>query len=252
MKKPWHIPPEFNSFILIKFFSKPEWRNDFVNGNLYMNTVGYFHQIEKANKGQFDNYDGIERYIHTTSDMHWTLEKKDDGKFWYVNKPGLPSTKNFLVNGYVGRNLNAENKILCLYALWIDNKNKKFLKIDPRIINDFGEYAAVIIDTPEFIHQVYEKANFIKNKLKKPPILDFVEYIPEEKCPAMVEMGVYRKFFGPYSYQNEFRICLDIKNHIGKYTEFKVANENNCFSLLTSELINLECADFSNFIMGNV
>jgi hypothetical protein len=178
-----------------------------------MNTVGFLQQyFESRNNKQYDVYEGTQTYLRTTGETHWSLLPDNKGEYRIVQKPGMPPDNKFIFEAALGRKMESEKKLFCMYTLWGDSSKKAFMKIDPSIIKDFGEYAAVAIDTPLFLKRVQEKADSIRSQMNSEPLYDFVDYFHKDGLPASVPLGLYRKIQTDSVHQNEFRICFDMKN----------------------------------------
>ncbi|GJL32578.1 hypothetical protein TUM17575_51670 [Klebsiella pneumoniae] len=51
--------------ILLKVFSSEQYKEDFLNGNLYMNTINYFRKYEEEAKGNIgDKYEALTGWMH--------------------------------------------------------------------------------------------------------------------------------------------------------------------------------------------
>jgi hypothetical protein len=240
MKKPDHIPSDFDSFLLIKFCKCKQWQDQFIGGKFYMNTVGFLQQyFECGNNKQFDFYEGTQVYLRTTGETHWELLPDNKGEYWYVEKPGMPPDNRFITDAALGRKVESEKKLFCMYTLWGNSKKKVFMKIEPSIIKDFGEYAVVAIDTPLFLKRVQEEADSTRDQMNNAPIYDFVNYLHRESLSAITPLGIYRKIQEDSVHQSEFRICFDMKNIEGPYKEFQIQNSDICIPFQTEKLINM-------------
>jgi len=253
MKKPNHIPLNYDSFLLIKFFKESQWRDEFIDGKFYMNTVGIIQQyFENYDGKQYDIYDGTQTFLRTTGDSHLSFLPDEKGEYWIVQKPGMPTDNQFVAEAALGRNMESEKKLFCMYTLWGDSIKKEFRKIDSSIIKDFGKYAAVLINTPLFIKRVQEKANLIRSQMNSEPLYDFVDYFHKENLPAITPLGLYRKIQADSVHQNEFRICFDMKDVTGAYKDFKIQNSDICVAFETEKLINMSKVDITGLRFGRL
>ena len=252
-----HIEPLYDSFLLIKIFEESEFRDAFMNGLIYMNNIGYFNELEKNNQSKTsqndaaraDRADGVNYFLRTTGDTHWVFEPNDKGEWLYMERPGLPNDNRYLIQAKIGRQDNAEKKLFCMYTLWGDSVNKKFLKVDDDIKN-FGEYAVLIYNTPLFVERIKEKAKQLNLKqgfLK----FGFVDYIDENATTSVTQMGVFRKF-KRFQYQNEFRICLEKEDVEGPYKDLRVETSDICAPFFTNDLIKANAMGIDGLTFGQI
>lgn len=218
-----------------------------------MNTVGFLQQhYEGGNNKQFDVYEGTQVLLRTTGETHWELLPDNKGEYWYVEKPGMPPDNRFITDVSIGRKLESEKKLFCMYSLWGDSKNKLFMKIDSKIIKDFGEYAAVVIDTPLFLKRVLEKTDLMRGQMNSAPQYDFVNYLCRDALSAITPIGIYRKIQEDSVNQNEFRLCFDIKNIEGPYKDFQIQNLDICIPLQAEKLINMSALGITGLQFGRL
>ncbi len=251
MIKPWHIPNNFDSYLLIKICQCQKYRDEFIAGKFFMNTFGEIRKKENLRKGQFDENDGSELFLQTTNNTYWRLELINN-EYWSVNHAGRPINNNYLVEASIGGGQNLEKKLFCMYTLWGDSHDKKFLPIDPKVIDEFGEYAAVVINTPVFLNRIQEKLDSLVNQMNDKPRYDFVEYVKHDKNSPAIPLGIFRKFQEEYIHQNEFRISLDMKNIIGPFKDFSINCSDICIPVKTEELIRMNKILISQLIFGHL
>lgn len=157
------------NFVLLKFFSKEEYLNDFINGSLYMNTLSFFWNHEKPYKalnvkeefckehpninpnavlikidnnltaGQTDLYEGVTK----------TKEVPNEVKEFFK----LSNVSNMAIrpNGLSYCNC------LSFYKLYPNKSHSKYY-IDRNnletLANDFGRFVVIIKDQKEFLNRV--------------------------------------------------------------------------------------------------
>lgn len=101
--------------------------------------------------------------------------------------------------------LTYREKIYCLYALEFDEETGRFIKPDNKIL-EFGDTAVIIHNTGEFLHKIcYAMLDRFGN--------DF--WTSFQRIEYDVDLSVERPYdefckASSYSYQNEFRIALDL------------------------------------------
>jgi|TARA_R110000764_G_scaffold3263_3_gene13713 hypothetical protein len=174
--------------ILIKILEK-KYVDDFLDGNLYLNTDKYFTKIDQVDVARHDLYEG--------ADEAWQIKtfsiQNNIGE--YVPIGGLQSLIIYRYSEQKKSNLN----LLCMYG-YSDRVVDQF---DERNL-EFGCTAIIIKDINEFIHRIKLAANKKGKKVSQGPI----EYV---NCGYHGKLGPFKKF-DKFSYQNEFRFVLEYGN----------------------------------------
>ncbi len=216
-----------------------------------MNTVEVLQQYFENSK-QYDVYEGTQMLLRTTGETHWSLIPNNKGEFYYVEKEGMPSDNQFVAEVAFSRKAESEKKLFCMYTLWGDSSRKEVMKIDPSIIKEFGEYAAVIVNTPLFLERIQEKAQTIRSLMNSEPVYDFVNYLHKESLPSKTPIGLYKKIQTDSIYQNEFRICFDMKDIIGVYKDFEIEVSDICTPIEAEKLINMSALNITGLKFGRL
>lgn len=187
-------------FELYKILDK-QYVNDFIHGDLFMNTLSYFRRIEK-NCAQGDQLEGVCGSIRKD-------QLKQLGIYFDKGVQNAIQGNVSLVNDYYGY-----NNVLCLYRFIIDDDNRcvSVPAEELRQFNDEDAASKVVLrvkDTDLFLKQIAEAVE---------------KGLQEHK----LEYGVYGKVVyerswlhadGPgtrsafhkepeYEYQNEWRLCI--------------------------------------------
>jgi hypothetical protein len=167
-----------------------EFAEDFLNGSLYLNTCGYFSQLDQGDVVRSDPHDGV-------MEARQVLEVaiQDPNGSW-IPIGGVQNPIIFHSDEI--SNLN----ILCFYML-TDRPEDKF---NDRNL-EFGNVAIFISNLPEFIQRVRRAAVVSKWAVAQGP----VEYVERKTHDGL--MGPFRKF-DDYSYQSEFRFIFTTGKHI--------------------------------------
>ncbi|MBM7835636.1 hypothetical protein [Clostridium sardiniense] len=208
--KPKHIDKNFLFGMLVKVCKKQEHLEDFINGKLFMNTNFKFSQIEQQeelSEGQYDSYEGTQVVLNPTDNIETVIDYSDGEPKIYQGKRGEFEHKGIPVwNVQLGRGKNIEN-VFCMYSIWVDLENNLVTKIDDRMISEFGDYCAIVLNKEEFINRVERAVNKLEYNITKELRYGYVEYV--EINGAYVELGTFRKR-KKYKYQSEFRIALGV------------------------------------------
>lgn len=157
---------------------------DFLDGNLYMNTDAYFSIMDVADSVRADTDEG--------ADKAWQIKEiaiADKNGKW-VPIGGVESPVIYRYGNKEGIN------ILCMYTL-TDLEDFCF---DERNLS-FGDIAILIKDAKEFVNRFKSAAESAGKRLLHGP----VKYMNKGKHHGL--MGPFKKF-DTYSYQSEFRFVL--------------------------------------------
>lgn len=220
---------------LIKFFTQKEYAEQFMDGNLYMNRLSFFKKIEDTcDDGRLDRHEAISHWWQP-HDLIIKLNVPKIGEI-KLTKTDLAAPVSMAFD------IHNDLHIFSMYAMSADEyedveKLREQLKIDKRCC-DFGEHA-VIVPAVKFIEK--SKVALIRNNRKSR--MASVNYFDDETFHGSIDkMKIPFNKLKKYSYQNEFRICIDNKTkgddpfilRIGSIREFsalvKSSDLNGLFS----------------------
>ncbi|MEK8046440.1 hypothetical protein [Ideonella margarita] len=170
------------SVILIKLLPR-EFEDDFLDGNLYLNTNVYFGAMDRTDAVRFDPHEGIDESLHVSK----VEVQSNEGTWLTIPIAGPISTRSRTSNG-----LN----VLCMFT--VTNKPGDFF--DDRNMA-FGDRAVVVDNLIEFIARIKKAAVAVGRPVSHRPI----EYVDRDLHSG--PMGPFRKF-STHGYQNEFRFVL--------------------------------------------
>jgi len=248
---------------LIKFFKEKEHAEQFMSGSLYMNRLSYFKTVENGDDGRFDTNEAV---------SHWWQPK---GLILKINTPGtgeiIITDKDLAAPVAMSLELYDDYHIFCMYALWTDGfeciggkieydnneseKLKSQLKIDERCFK-FGDYA-VVVPAVQFI----ERTRQTITRINKTARLNLVRYLDGNKFNGEVKISeIPFSKLNEFSYQNEFRICLDNQTkgkdsftlQIGSIKEFSaMVQSSNLNELFNIESIKAESNKLASSVYVN-
>lgn len=198
-----------NLLFLMKISSK-EHIDDLRSGKMYMKPLQFFIDIEN-NDVIGDNLEGTLRLKETNLKFFdlKTKEKVDeissdiDFDFGFKDNPVFCMYAFDKRNYYSCEKINSE-EILCDFRF--DEKTKDMLKV-------FGKKALVIKNIPEFFNRVKQAAERQNIKYKSGNVNYFENYNEAEQIIDVYKNNsnvVFQKQ-EKYSYQQEFRILMDIQ-----------------------------------------
>jgi hypothetical protein len=159
--------------------------NDFLDGNLYMNTVDYFASLEKSDAVRADDDEGVDESLQVKE----VAIANENGE--YIPIGGIINP--ILYRSHDPKDLN----IFCMYAL----PNTLGHRLDERNLG-FGEIGVVLTNAKEFVER-FRKAAIASGRQ---PGHGLIEYV--DKFTYHGPMGPFRKF-DKFSYQCEFRLMVD-------------------------------------------
>lgn len=210
--------------VLLKFISKKEYRDDFLNGSLYMNSLYYFwneYVLENARKGfSLDNVST--KYTPGQNDLY-------EGSVGPVDIEIDSIIQEHMLHKAYCRAVGCKYcNVLSFYSLelgycYIPHVGNRISYALNSAMSDFGSYVAVILDKDKFVDRVDSAVSGAGFKYIAGPIR---YYTPEMNKPygnsATVKAegilldintvngkkyDVFSKM-DKYAYQNEWRLAL--------------------------------------------
>jgi hypothetical protein len=179
--------------VLVFKFVPDEYLEDFLNGNLYMNTYSHYRATEETiNRG--DKQEGVVS-SYMAKDIQISVRDRE-GKLVPIG--GLINRANFMAH------YDHQVNIFCMSLFQPDfSKNNVIeFKLDERFL-DFGNKAVLITEPQEFMNKITDS---VKGK-KSPPcankFFDTVDYLPNNYNGYM---GAFSKL-ADYEWQREWRIA---------------------------------------------
>lgn len=227
---------------LIKFFSKKEHAEMFMDGELHMNRLSYFKPLETSSgDGRGDQYEAV---------SHWWQPHDTIIKLNFPGFPELTITKEDLAAPTSMAYESHEHlHIYCMYAMGtvgfeciggkIDyapdqaDELKRQLSIDDRCVN-FGQHA-VIVPAVLFIERAKTALSATKMKAR----IKAVEYFDGATFHGPAEeIDIPFRKLKEFSYQNEFRICLDTRTRGDDPFTLQLGSLRDCSALVQSSELN--------------
>lgn len=197
-------------FFNIKVCGAEEFREAFLDGRLYMNTLGYFRRYEEGTAANIaDRHEG-------------TISLMQPGQFSMTfTREDLPGWSHTIPEeDLAGPSVIQYNKhdllnVFCVYAVHerghtfaSDDDFERFVEaqmMKPEV-DDLGAYAAVVVDTKAFQERVFHA---IQAKGFK-AVAALVEYYdPSTFHGTFDDSQAVLKKRGEYSHQREYRFALD-------------------------------------------
>ncbi len=200
--------------------------NDFLDGNLHMNSDDYFTRVDADGFLRSDRDEGADKAVQFKE-----ISILDGSGSWVP----IGGAKSPLIHRYEDKQ---HRNILCMYMF----TDKTSFKFDKRNI-EFGSVAVVITDLKEFVKRI-ETASKAKGGifLQAP-----VEYVNKQEYHG--QMGPFRKF-SEYEHQSEFRfvlfsdsneLCEEIKLPIGDIRDISMVCPSDKLIDLPSNVNKTNC-----------
>lgn len=158
---------------------------DFLDGNLYLNTLSFFRNVDASDAARHDAHEGI----HATQQFREIAVQDPHSGEWLPLKDSIsPITVRL-------KRLDELNA-LCLYMV-TDRPGDYFHPYNLQ----FGDTAVAITDLKGFLRRIRRAAAVVGRAVEVAPI----EYVDRTQHDGL--MGPFRKF-NELRYQNELRVLL--------------------------------------------
>lgn len=192
----------------IKTFDKPEYREKFINGDVYCNTFDYFIKAEKKyGKGMGDQFETI----NVVSNAELEAKNPETGKIIFLGKVenyGIKMKRNEVENMHVFcatgifpewfeiEKINDENKLVC--KLRIPDEYKKEME------KNFGE-VLVLFAAQDFIDLLGKYADE-NNQYVEYGRVKYLDYSsnPKERLEAFIDNKTEFYFQKDIAFENQF------------------------------------------------
>lgn len=185
--------------LFAKMFSNPKYMNDFLDGKIYMSSLGYFKNLEMEQKTKADKLEGISSY----------LQSKD--LIVEIGFNGITRRLTDLVGPVTIENHGYRClKVFCMYSPEIDSdhvdRDAKNIKPSQKMIDDFGEDLVWVYDVREFqkrLEMALSETGVVRRYVGQ-----HVEYYKDEFHGTFSDNEIPFKKHELFGFQKEFRIVL--------------------------------------------
>jgi hypothetical protein len=187
---------------LLKFGEYKYMVDLYKKGVLFFNTFEFFRTLEisedgRGDKNEYSYYHYSGKGINSISLKMYPKGKEHEPIIFQGGKDLIDLTLS---------NSNKEySHLYSMSAIDIEWSLKNNYIINPKNFAETKDYVVAIYDSKEFLKRVWRKINKLKCNAKS----DFIEYVDKKNYTG--EMGAFKKF-DYYSYQNEYRIALNLTN----------------------------------------
>lgn len=205
------------TYFLSKIFKEKQFMDDFLDGNLYMNCLGFFKKVEDAENTQFDSKEAIKSYLQP-DDLK--IEIKFGDQIINLDKKDLAGP--LIIQDQEFNNL----KIMCFYSPYIDYSDlegsKERLKITDKMRKDFGEHVILIQNFNEFIKRL-EIAISIHSEISA-WMYKKIDYFSDTFHGSFDDKDIPFKKHEALSFQQESRIVVRTEQHDEKPFVLKIGD----------------------------
>lgn len=207
----------------VKVFSKEEYRNDFLNGKIFMNTIKFFKEYEDVHDGNVgDKHEAVGGWFQPPG---MRIVIKPEGA-----EP-ITITEEDLAGPIVMRmNKHDTINVFCItylhsHGIGLDDPvdDETFEKLQgyftvPDDLVNLGEYAVVIPKTQPFLEKIRNAATkLISEKQALSFRAEKVTYYDKNSSLSLTnpDDAVFHKQ-KDYEHQSEFRVCLDRGSNVAE------------------------------------
>ncbi|MDD2722526.1 MAG: hypothetical protein PHH59_00705 [Methylovulum sp.] len=240
----------------VKFFEKECYADQFISGELYLNSLAYFKKVEKnCDDGRADRHEAVEIWC----------QPKDFISMSFPANPHLDIAGEDLIEPVsMSRNDSDFLHVFCMYAISVTPfktingeiiyteeeviKFKEQFKIDEQCFK-FGKFAVIMLAS-NFLNKIRQSQQAFQDQGYS-CVGRLVDYYDDELFSGRIEeQDVPFKKHKRFSYQKEFRICFYQKTRDKKPIKIKIEDIKPFCVKIESDKINslLSSAEF-NFPM---
>lgn len=205
--------------ILFKVFSREDYKEGFLDGRLYMNTIDYFRKYEEKLEGNIsDKHEALTGWLRP-HDVIITLEV--NGEEYTLNQEDLaaPTTISLLkhdhANVYCMTQLHSHDiDMSCVKGEEEERLLREYFTL-PEESENLGEYLVIIQNPTEFLERVKRAVHKL---VEKDEVYAYharqVTYYNENDTSLTLNNDMDAPFYkqSKYSHQSEFRLCLHRDN----------------------------------------
>ncbi len=197
---------DYDGYMLMKFWEKEEYQQDFLNGKLFFNTADFFAKCDQNGRG--DRNEGNTFVIDYDNPKYIAANLEKVGNRYaivvrdYSNNPA--EFKRGTIWDYSAA-INRNRKIMSFYTMFVNIEQQLISPFDPKMKEDFGDYGILILNRQEFFARVY---NALKRDKEYANVdIGFIEYQAKEKQKGFTDWHPFIKK-DDFAYQNELRITF--------------------------------------------
>ena len=195
-----------DGYILLKYFEKKEYLDQFIEGKIFFNKSDYFVTCDSEGRG--DSTEGMDLIMSPANPDKVSFNMEIiNGTPLLVARDFLNDPANYKPSTVLSlsRAKNRSRKLTCFYSAYCNLKSGVIDIPGDEHVKDFGPYVAIIIDRQKFFEKILKAIRETGGVSEAQ--LGFVSYVSAKETHGLIEWSPFRKY-DDYSYQNEFRITF--------------------------------------------
>lgn len=229
--------------ILLKIFSKEEYKNDFLSGKIYMNTIQYFRDFEDSKDGNVaDKHEAIHGWLQPGE---FKLMIGAEGDMREIDQDSLTSPMTISLNSHMYSNIFCMTQ-LHSHDIDMDNlkegdldKLKEFFTLPEDVIN-LGKYAVVIHKPSVFTSRFRDKAQELYNNGEiswyQSKQVSYYDEVNKSVVLSEMDAPFYKQ--SKFSHQNEYRFLVMRDNGMNKAFTVDIGDIRDMCSEIATEEFN--------------
>jgi len=201
--------------ILFKVFSREDYKEGFLDGHLYMNTIDYFRKYEEELDGNIaDKFEALTGWLQP-HDVILTLEVNGEKLTLNPDDMAAPTTismkKHDYANVYCMTQLHSHDiDMSCVKGAEEERLLREYFTL-PKESQNLGAYLVIIVNPAAFLERVrlavlehMEREDVYAYQAKQ------VIYYDENTTSLTLKEDMEAPFYkqSKYAHQSEFRLCL--------------------------------------------
>lgn len=209
--------------ILFKVFSSKDYKDNFLDGQLYMNTIDYFRKYEEELDGNIaDRFEALTGWLQPHD---FILDLEVNGEKYTLNPDDMaaPATismkKHDHANVYCMTQLHSHDiDMSCVRGVEEEQLLREYFTLSKESEN-LGAYLVIILNPAAFLERVRLK---VREHIERGEIYAYqakqVIYYDESTASLTLKNDMEAPFYkqSKYAHQSEFRLCLLRDNHDNK------------------------------------
>lgn len=208
--------------VFVKFFSCEKYRNEFLDGKLYMNTIEYFKKYEEVvNSNIADKNEALMAWLQPNDvkvklqlgETEYELSSKDFAAPLTISVSAHNKCNVFCLTYFHSHNIDVDSP----FDTVTFNKLQSYFTLGEGV-EELGEFA-VMINPTVFLKRVKENIEIlVENKQVHASAFKPVTYYDEVNSSLALNVqsdAVFHKQ-SKYSHQSEFRVCIFRDNELNE------------------------------------
>jgi hypothetical protein len=203
------IPPyasDYDGYILIKFFSSQEYQQQFLNGEVFFNTVDSYACSKQAGISDITESQDVIFMPDKEKSLGSEIAIIDGQPCWLIKDYSKsPNDYQSIGSAMLSCASNRQRKAICLYTLFVNSAKNMFEPFSAKMKENHGNFAVLITNRQEFFKRVDVAIRADRSIIAAK--MGFVTYEEIEGKKGITDWDSFQKPLH-LAYQNEFRISI--------------------------------------------